>query len=42
VQVPDLDRFSRALVLGLDRSSKELEPDQARFAVPAQAPRRSP
>jgi hypothetical protein len=42
VLVPDLVRFSRALVLDLVRFSKVLEPDQARFATPVPGQRRSP
>jgi hypothetical protein len=42
VLVPDLVRFSRALVLDLVRSSKVLEPDQARSSTPVPVPRRSP
>jgi hypothetical protein len=42
VLVPDLVRFSRALVLDLVRFSKVLEPDQARFATPVPEQRRSP
>jgi hypothetical protein len=40
--VLDLVRFSRALVLGLVHFSKVLEPDQARFATPVPEQRRSP
>jgi hypothetical protein len=39
---PDLVRFSRALVLGLVRSSKVLEPDQAHSSLPVPEQRRSP
>jgi hypothetical protein len=42
VLVPDLDRFSRALVLGLVRSSKVLEPDPDRSSKPVPVLRRSP
>jgi hypothetical protein len=42
VLVPDLVRFSRALVLDLVRSSKVLEPDQVRFSLPGPVPSRSP
>jgi hypothetical protein len=41
VLVPDLVRFSRALVLDLVHFSRVLEPDQARFATPVPEQRRS-
>jgi hypothetical protein len=42
VLVPDQVRFSRALVLGLVRSSKVREPDQAHSSSPVPVQRRSP